>query len=165
MPLDLAIGSRPRWERWVWSDEDFRHRVARICKELGRTVTSVLEDAGLAHDYLQPPRKTPKNGGRRINCVWDLANALSCHPGDLLGLPMMNEQIDRDLAVLAYQTARDAMQRVQNVDDENFVDTMLQIYNALLRRRSEGHDVRDPAYLKMIVDFLQDRPTTARRPT
>lgn len=162
--LEASHHERPA--RWIWSEENFRERAIRTIYEAGRSVRSVLEEAKLARDYLQPPRKVPKKGGgRQMRAVWQLANAIPCHPADLLGLPVMNEQIDRDLLLLAYQTTRDAMQRVQSVDDDNFVDTMVQIYNALLRRRTEGHDVRDPAYLKMIVDFLQDRPTTARRPT
>lgn len=147
--------------QWTWSDESFCERVAKRCAELGRSQRAVLKEAQCAHDYLQ----TTPTHGRRIDRIGRIAEVLELDVHDILGLPVMNGQIDRELALIAYQTTRDAMLRVQSVDDDNFVDTMIQIYNALLRRRTEGHDVRDPAYLKMIADFLQDRPTTARRPT
>lgn len=166
MPLDLAIGSHPRWERWVWSEEDFRHRVVRICKELGRSASSVLKEAGLAHDYLQPPRKKPElrkkpaNGGRRINCVWDLANVLNCHPSDLLGL-VMSAQLEFELLQLSYDAAEHATQLVRNLDKSIFLETLLVIYNRLLARRAAGHDVHDQEYLNELIEIL--RATAAMR--
>jgi hypothetical protein len=138
-----------------WSDESFCERVVRRCAEIGKSQRWVLKEAQCAHDYLQ----TNPTHGRRIDRIARIAEVLELPLGDMLGLPV-NGQIQLDLLVVAYDATLEATQLVQNVDKSIFCETLATIYNRLLRRRADGHDVHDPEYLKMMIEVLRDHAAT-----
>lgn len=158
--VNVADGARCM-RQWVWSDEKFCERVVEQCKKLGKSQRSVLKEAQCAHDYLQ----TNPAHGRRIDRISRIADVLELDVGAILGLPALSGQVEPDLLLIAYQAAREATQLVQSLDDQNFVDTMATVYNVLLDRRAEGHDVRDPQYLQMVIGVLRTGVATRGRPS
>lgn len=137
-------------EQWSWSDQSFCERVAERCKALGKSQRSVLREAQCAHDYLQ----TNPQHGRRIDRIVRIAEVLELGIGDILGVPV-NGDVDGSLLLVAYRAAQQAMQNLVAPDDVAFVETMTTVYNRLLARRAQGHDVHDPQYLEMMIDVLR----------
>ena len=140
-----------------WSDEEFCARVVHRCEEVGRSQRAVLKEAQCAHDYLQ----TNPQHGRRIDRIVRIAEVLETPLGNLLGLPM-NGQIDTDILFLAYEAALEATELVKQLDKREFVRTVALVYNNLMSRRAEGHDPRDPEYLKLTIGVLRSGALTPR---
>lgn len=147
-------------EQWSWSDQSFCVRVAERCKALGKSQRSVLREAQCAHDYLQ----TTPTHGRRIDRIVRIAEVLELGIGDILGVPM-NGDAELSLMLVAYRAAQRAMENLQAPDDVAFVETMTTVYNRLLARRAQGHDVHDPQYLEMMVDVLRTGVASRLPPT
>ena len=107
---------------WEWDDGAFCRRVVRRCEELGRSATEVLEEARLAHDYLQTKAKR----GRRIDLLGRLAGVLGMEVGELLGLPP--SAVDMGVLLRAY---RAAVEIAGFGDDGEVVRVMAAVYRAL----------------------------------
>lgn len=146
--------------QWSWSDQSFCVRVAERCKALGKSQRSVLREAQCAHDYLQ----TTPTHGRRIDRIVRIAEVLELGIGDILGVPM-NGDAELSLMLVAYRAAQRAMENLQAPDDVAFVETMTTVYNRLLARRAQGHDVHDPQYLEMMIDVLRTGVASRLPPT
>lgn len=142
--------------QWSWSDQSFCVRVAERCKALGKSQRSVLREAQCAHDYLQ----TTPTHGRRIDRIVRIAEVLELGIGDIL-----DGDAELSLMLVAYRAAQRAMENLQAPDDVAFVETMTTVYNRLLARRAQGHDVHDPQYLEMMVDVLRTGVASRLPPT
>ena len=147
-------------EQWSWSDASFCVRVAERCKALGKSQRSVLREAQCAHDYLQ----TSPQHGRRIDRIVRIAEVLELGIGDILGVPM-NGDIEVPLMMVAYRATQRAMQNLVAPDDVAFVETLVAVYNQLLARRAQGHDVQDPQYLETMIELFGRAAASRFRPT
>lgn len=157
----VSIADRTRrMQQWVWSDEKFCERVVEQCKKLGKSQRSVLKEANCAHDYLQ----TNPAHGRRIDRISRIADVLELDVGAILGLPVMNGQIDVDLLMIAYQVAKEAMQGLQSPDDGLFVHAQASVYNHLIERQAAGDDVRATQFVQSLIQAWRSMVTT-RRPS
>ena len=65
----------------IWDDDAFRQRVIHIARSQGRTMSEVLETAGLGRSYIQRP---PNVGGRSITSIIRLARSLNVTVGKLV---------------------------------------------------------------------------------
>lgn len=93
-----------------------------------------------------------------------IAEVLELGIGDILGVPM-NGDAELSLMLVAYRAAQRAMENLQAPDDVAFVETMTTVYNRLLARRAQGHDVHDPQYLEMMIDVLRTGVASRLPPT
>lgn len=93
-----------------------------------------------------------------------VAKALDWTLAEIMGLEL-NQQVDQNLLLVAYRTAREATRSVQRLTDEIFVEVLATIYNLLLDRRAARQPVDDPAYLKMLADAFAKREAVSLRPT
>lgn len=118
----------------MWSDEDFRARVAQRCVDLGRSKRSVLRAAGLAHDYLQ----TEPAHGRRVDNLAKLAEALQWSMGELMGLKAVS--VDERTMLRAYRSMQRIAQRTALPSDTDKVWVLTQIYNMYDEAREEYPD-------------------------
>ena len=87
----------------LWSDEAFRRRVTERAAGLGKSVSEVCRNAGLAADYL---KKIPvETGGRNVSAILQLAAVLKMDPADLMGLRPSVEIENRRAAAIAHVAA------------------------------------------------------------
>lgn len=76
---------KQRRDEVLWDDDAFRMRAARIARNQNRTLSEVLETAGLGHAYFNRP---PKVGGRSITSIIRLARSLDVSVSELIEDPL-----------------------------------------------------------------------------
>lgn len=79
-----------------WSEEEFRSRVERRAVDLGRSLRSVMRQAGLSEDYL----KRPAQSGRRIDNLARIAVALDWSLAEVLGIEFAAPMLVLDVDIL-----------------------------------------------------------------
>lgn len=85
------------WSGIAWSEDEFRARVTARAAELGETINSLLERAGVLEAF----RKTPSSG-RRIDTLEKIAQACKWSLAEVMGF---SEPLDIDLLIQAYDSS------------------------------------------------------------
>lgn len=136
----------------AWSEEQFRARVVERAAELGRSVRSVLLEAGVALDILD---KVPTSG-RRVDTLEKIARALGWSLSQMMGFDdvarVTGEIMDQVLAI----TRRILRHHTDADEAEGTVSAM--VLNAIQDYRRDGHllDARAGAMLEAAIAAAWD---------
>jgi len=117
----------------AWDDEAFKARVTARCRELGKSVRSVLLEGGLDPAYLQ---KTSVQG-RAIETLEKLCGPLQWSLKQILGLPPVHAEVSSELMTKAGKIVRRGLRQVPTTDDDEF-HALTIAYNALLDHQRNG---------------------------
>ena len=123
-----------------WSEEEFRARVLARCSVLGEEVRAVLARAGITHDRYYKPR----GNIRWVQDVFRLADILKLSPPEMFGFDL-SADISIELLTKAWQTASRMFARLPQwaQTEENKIEALANIYNALAMRQREGRPYDD----------------------
>jgi len=128
-----------------WSDEDFRQRVAARALVLGKSLTRVQREAGLAKDYF---RKPPAHG-RNLAGVLQIAEVLKVNPAELIGLDnvadgggvMTGADLNRALELSQVPGAPGKVRLRGQIDTVIDIDRVQEVVTLLMTARCEaGND-------------------------
>ncbi|HSR76410.1 MAG TPA: hypothetical protein VLN57_07465 [Xanthobacteraceae bacterium] len=139
----------------AWSDELFRIRVAKRCKQLGRSQRAVLKDAKLAHDFLHV---VPAHS-RRVDTLEKIAKALDWSLPEVMGLELIG-QADVELMIKTVYVARKVVSYLFEPNAELEAQILTSIYNILLDRQHAGQPIDQPI-LDLIAEMMTKREATA----
>lgn len=143
-----------------WSDEEFCQRIARRCDELGLSQREVLEEAQVAHDYLQ----TKPSRGRRLDLVLRLATALKWTLPQIMGIELTGN-IDPVILMDAFRHAKQAT-RKRDTSDAVLVHIVATLYNVIVDRRAGKRpvdlaDVADALAISGSMPAIAETPNEA----
>ncbi len=125
------------------SEEEFRARVVARAAELGRSVRSVLIEAGVALDILD---KVPTSG-RRVDTLAKIAGALQWTLPQLMGFGVLG-RISEDIVAHALTSARRGLRQVPDAEEVEAAVVTFAL-NVLLALRQDGRPI-DASALDML---------------
>lgn len=128
----------------MWSDKEFRERVSRRARALGKSKRQVCIEAGIALDTLE---KIPTSG-RRIDTLSKLAAALDWSLAEIMGHPA-GERVTAELLGRAFAIAKRGLGR--NDDQGRLIGTTARVYNLLADRRRAGLPLDDTGWLTAYI--------------
>ena len=143
----------------AWDDEAFKARVTARCRELGKSVRSVLLEGGLDPAYLQ---KTSVQG-RAIETLEKLCGPLQWSLKQILGLPPVHAEVSPELMTKAGKIVRRALSQVSTTDDDEFYALAI-AYNALLDLQRNGGQIDDANAIAMLEASIAAHCGFARPP-
>jgi hypothetical protein len=143
----------------AWDDEAFKARVKARCRELGKSVRSVLLEGGLDPAYLQ---KTSVQG-RAIETLEKLCVPLQWSLKQILGLPPVHAEVSLELMTKAGKIVRRALRQVPTTDDDEFYALTI-AYNALLDHQRNGGQIDDANAIGMLEATIAAHFGFARPP-
>lgn len=139
---------------WV----EVRLRVERRAAELGRTVKSLLQEAGVSPDLLYRPRiSSPK-----VDTLTKIAGAAGMSLGEILGIEIPNlengQAMPPDLVAYAIKLAQLKLPN-EPADSDLFIDAVSIALNILIlhRRRSREIDKTLAQTLEIVIDQMAER--------
>ncbi|MBV8121803.1 MAG: hypothetical protein JO081_17905 [Alphaproteobacteria bacterium] len=129
-----------------WSAEQLRDRVKTRAVELGRSVRSLLGDAGLPLDLLH--KRTV--AGHRIDTLERLAKACDWTLLQLLGFEDVSVRINPEIAAQAYRITEQGLARVPDAE-ELWLVVFCEMYNELAAARLEGVTIDEPTAARLVA--------------
>ena len=145
--------------KMAWDDEAFKARVKARCRELEKSVRSVLLEGGLDPAYLQ---KTSVQG-RAIETLEKLCVPLQWSLKQILGLPPVHAEVSPELMTKAGKIVRRALRQVPTTDDDEFYALAI-AYNALLDLQRNGGQIDDANAIAMLEASIAAHCGFARPP-
>jgi hypothetical protein len=121
----------------AWDDKAFCARVKARCAELGRSVRSVLIEAGVTLDLLD---KTP-SAGRRVDTLEKLAAPLQWDLQQVMGFTV-SARISADLMTIALKIVRRALRYLPDPEEDE-PKALAIAYNTLLDLQKDGKAIDD----------------------
>ena len=112
--------------------QEIRARVESRAAELGRSVRSVLIEAGVSRDILYRER----SDSHKVDTLQKIAAALGWSLPQIMGFDVLGS-IPRDILAAALRVANGALRNIDYTEDD-FIDALLVAQNLLLKRRYMG---------------------------
>jgi hypothetical protein len=130
-----------------WDDEALRERIKARAGALGRSVRSVLREAGLTLDFLA---KTPA-AGRRVDSLAKLGPPLQWNLQQVMGFEVA-ARVTPELMQQAFKVVRRALRYVPDAEEVEPLAIVV-AYNALLGYRERGAQIDEQA-LAMLEESI-----------
>ena len=140
----------------AWDEDAFKERVRARCAELGRSVRSVLIEAGVTLDLLG---KTP-TAGRRVDTLEKLGRPLQWKLRQVMGFTESG-RIRVDLMVVACKIVHNALHDMPDVEKDEPA-ALAVAYNALLDYQ-DGDEKNDQNPLAMLEAAIAAQFGSAHR--
>jgi|SRR6516162_351150 len=134
---------RPR----MWSDKEFRERVALRAKAIGKSKRQILVAAGLALDTLE---KIPARG-RRLDTLEKISTALGWSLAETMGHDVIG-RVTPELLGVAFGIANRGL-RYRPHDEATVIEITARVYNILADHQRDGI-VIDQKMIAMVVSYI-----------
>ena len=132
-----------------WSEEAFQIRVKARCRQLNRSLRSVLAEADLSLDTFQKPPAL----GRRVDTLAKLAVVLDWSIGEISGEP--SDKIDPELLVEAFGVTKEGWPDAPS--DEALMRVTARVYKIVADRFAKtGAKTLGPAERAVLVAYIAE---------